>query len=170
MLTEANINTVIADIIKTEGGFVDDPADPGGATNFGITQDTANQYGLGDVRGLTAAQASAAYRNMFTDWKIDQIPDIYTFWLVADSCVNHGPGNGIRFLQTALHLPADGVIGPKTLTALVSNRDWQQVYASVLALRLRFYGYLVESHPTDSKFDSGWMNRVAAFVSPWPVW
>jgi lysozyme family protein len=170
VLTNEQVSDVINDILMQEGGFVDDPNDPGGATNFGITQATADEYGLGPVQNLMTNQAIKFYSIWFANLKIDQIPDFHTFALVADCCVNHGPGNGVFWLQHAIATPADGVIGPNTIAAMGKVPSWQAVYAAILAYRIQFYGHDITRNPSQAKFADGWMIRAASFLSPWPQW
>ncbi len=170
MLTEAQINAVIANILDEEGGYTDNPADAGGATNFGITQATANDYGLGDVRNLTRDQAAAAYVRILHDWRIDTIPDFNVFELTADSCVAHGPGNGIKWLQMALGCTPDGSIGPQTQSKMNLIPSWRVIYYSILALRTQFYGIIINKNHSQSVFAEGWLNRLATFISPAPTW
>jgi lysozyme family protein len=170
VLTESAIQAVIADILDREDGYTDNPADRGGATNFGITQDTANDYGLGDVRNLTRDQAAAAYVRMFHDWGIDAIPDVHVFGLTADSCVQHGPGNGIKWLQMALGTSADGVCGPRTKLLAQADQTTSRTYYSILATRMRFYGHIIAKNHSQAEFAEGWMNRLSEFVYPVPQW
>ncbi len=172
MITESQIAQVINAILDREGGFIDDAEDPGGRTNYGITQTTADEYAAGDVALLTHARAFSIYRRMFADWHIDQVPEFHTFALVADSCVNHGSGRAIKWLQESLGIVDDGVIGPQTLQALDANaglpRGSEALYASILALRIEFYGELIHAHAYNAKWAHGWLNRAASFLRPWP--
>lgn len=171
MLTDSQIAQVIGDILEREGGYVDRPDDPGGATNFGITQSTADEFGIGSVKNMTRDNAISVYKALFHEWGIYAIADYYVFALVADCCVNHGSGRGVRWLQRALGIVDDGVIGPQTEQALdavaAAPRGWQSIYASVLFLRIQFYGVLL-GEPRYSVFASGWLNRAASFLRPWP--
>ena len=172
MITEPQIAQVINDILDREGGFSDDPQDSGGRTNFGITQSTADDMGLGDVADLTKPQAFAAYRRMFADWRIDQMPEYYTFALVADSCVNHGSGRAIKWLQQSIAATPDGILGPQTQAALKSAMTGphaaQLLYTSILYFRIAFYGEIIGAHPYNARWAHGWLNRVASFLRPWP--
>ena len=172
VIPETQIQQVVANILAREGGYVDDPVDRGGATNFGITQQTADDMGLGDVANLTTLTATAAYRRMFADWKIDQMNEYYTFALVADSCVNHGSGRAIKWLQQALAITDDGVIGPQTLQALNAatgvRNGAAKLYASILYFRIAFYGAIIANDFSQAKFAHGWLNRAASFLRPWP--
>lgn len=164
----SNLSAVVASILQQEGGYSDDLLDPGGETNFGITQATADELGLGPVKNLTKATAASAYAKLFAHWNITAIVDEALFWLVADACVNHGPGWGIRWLQEALPgVTVDGDIGPHTEQAL-DIAKWPHVYAHIIAARCRFYGQIISHHPSQSKFAGGWAIRLASFIEPWP--
>lgn len=101
-------------VLSYEGGLVDNPADPGGLTNFGIS---SRSYPSVDIRNLTREEASNIYRRDY--WNSvhgDELPEalaIATF----DAAVNQGPGTAKRMLQVALRVGVDGIIGPKTIKA-----------------------------------------------------
>ena len=170
MLTEQQIQSVIADILDREGGYSNNAADRGGATNFGITQETANALGLGDVRSLSRTAASDAYAKLFAQWGITAIPDYPTFHLVADSCVQHGPGNAIKWLQSAIRADPDGNLGPVSIGKMGEVVRFDGVYYSILAARLRFYGQIIAKNASQAVFAAGWLNRLSAFVYPAPTW
>ena len=152
----ADPNIAIAAVLEHEGGFVDDPADPGGATNFGITQaDLPGQ----DVRTLTAAQAAAWYlANRWTP-AFDAIADQALATKVFDLGVLAGMGTAARILQDVLGIAADGILGPRTVAAVNG--------AAAMGLRERFQAAMAahftgvaEMHPAERKFLQGWINRV----------
>lgn len=179
MILETQIDRTIAAILAREGGYVNDPTDHGGATNFGITQAAADEYSLGPVQNMSETTAKAWYRARFAEWKIDQIPDYATFDLVADCCVNHGEGMGVKWLQQAIGVTADGAIGPATLNAMarfplplsshmgIVNMEWPAIFNKILAARIQFYGRIVAANHDQAKFISGWLNRATAYlISP----
>jgi lysozyme family protein len=160
-------NEIIDDIIKREGSYVNHSADKGGPTNHGITQATLSQW-LGtaasedDVKQLTEAEARLIYRQRYImEPGLDQIHDGKLRALLVDSAVNHGPRAAIQMLQKAIGVFHDGVIGDETLTALakVSNPT-----ARLCAERVRFYGRLITSKPSQAVFAAGWANRMAEFI------
>lgn len=145
-----------------EGGYVDHPADPGGATNLGITRRTLARYrgravSKADVRALTRQEAAAIYRKYYWDAvRGDELPagvDAALF----DHAVNSGPGAAIRMLQKALGLKADGRFGPATLAAL-DAANAHQLIQNLLARRSSFLTRL----RTFRIFGRGWMRRVKA--------
>lgn len=145
-------------VIGHEGGYVNNPKDPGGETNWGITKTTALAAGyIGEMRTLTRTQAKETYRVAF--WQRingDQFPPAVAFQLF-DACVNHGIGNGVRMLQRAAGVADDGKIGPVSLAA-INAKPVPDLLALFNAERLNFYTKL-------SAFDTfgrGWVNRVAS--------
>lgn len=150
-------------ILKHEGGYVNHPADPGGATNRGITIGTLSNW-LGrpatkqEVRDLTAETAAAIYHARY--WlpvRGDALGpglDLAVF----DYAVNSGPQRAVRDLQAVLGVAQDGVIGPVTLAA-VSARRRQDIVVELCARRLAFLQSLKMSWPV---FGKGWQRRVAA--------
>lgn len=180
---EQVIQDAIEDVIEREGGFVDRKADRGGRTNFGITQptlDAANERGfvkIKDVKDLTTAAARIIYRSLFVDeprFAVIRDPDLFD--LVIDRGVNMKPARVVKWLQKALGLEQDGVLGPKTQAALeladVEGRA-PQIYRFVLAESVMHLGRLISGDTRDEDHDgrtdaaenaSGWFNRSAEFI------
>lgn len=148
-----NLEQSLKHLLGNEGGFVDHPKDPGGATNFGITQRVARANGYqGDMRSLPLATALAIYKKDYWDpIKADQLPDALRFH-VFDAAVNSGPGQAVKWLQRAAGTTQDGLIGPQTIAA-ASN----VTVAKYSAIRLRFMTDLA-TWPT---FGKGWARRIA---------
>jgi lysozyme family protein len=152
----------LALLLEHEGGFVDHPDDPGGATNRGITQATLGRARGApateeDVRLLQADEAAAIYRRHYWDAvRADDLPpgiDLAVF----DCAVNAGPGRAVRLLQRVLGVPADGIVGPVTLAA--SRRaDPASVIRRYGRARLGFLRRLA-IWPV---FRRGWRRRVLA--------
>ena len=154
---------------RFEGGAVDDPDDPGGPTNHGITHKSLSQWrgttaSSDDVRTLDWNEARKIYhRRYWHDIGCNEMPSAVAV-VVFDAAVNQGPGNASRFLQQALvrsgyQLNIDGVIGPKTLAAL-SDAKPAQVVEWIAAYRGSHYSAL----PHVSKFGLGWFRRLAAMT------
>ena len=145
-------------LIGHEGGYVNNPADPGGETHWGITLRTAREAGYtGAMRDLTREQAKAIYRTAYWDRaKCGQYSGAIAFQ-VFDAAVNHGIGQSIRFLQRAVGVADDGIVGPVTLFAVYGMSD-TDILARFNAERLDFYTRL-STWPT---FGKGWARRVAS--------
>lgn len=104
--------TAITFVLGEEGGYGDDPADNGGATKYGISQ---RAYPDLDIKHLTVDQAKAIYlRDYWQPCQCDLLPPAIAC-AVFDTAVNMGTGAAIRFLQQALRVSVDGLIGPVTL-------------------------------------------------------
>lgn len=101
-------------VLSYEGGLVDNPSDPGGITNFGIS---SRSYPSLDIRALNKDEASEIYRRDYWDTVHgDELPGPMAV-AVFDSAVNQGAGTAKRMMQVALGVTVDGVIGPKTIKA-----------------------------------------------------
>ena len=140
-------------VLTHEGGYVNDPRDPGQETRWGISK---RSYPAVDIRNLTRAQAVDIYRRDF--WQRvrgDELPREFAFQAL-DAAVNHGIGNAVRWMQRAACVADDGVIGPVTLAA-VQRAQAADLVLRFNAERLRFYAKLT----TFSIFGRGWVNRVA---------
>lgn len=104
----------LALVLRHEGGLVDDPNDPGGLTNFGISQ---RAYPGVDIRALDQVAAGVIYRRDYWDAvKGDQLPEGLAI-CVFDAAVNMGTDKAIRLLQKACSVQVDGILGPNTLRA-----------------------------------------------------
>lgn len=144
-------------VIGHEGGYVDHPDDPGGATNWGITERVAREHGYtGSMRLLTREQAREIYRiGYWQRAQADQYDPAIGFQLF-DAAVNHGIGNAIRMLQRAVGVADDGQVGPVTVAA-VRAHDPADVIVRFNAERLDFYTRL----STWPSFGRGWARRIA---------
>lgn len=148
-------------ILAHEGGYVNHPRDPGGATNKGVTQATydgwrsrqklANQ----SVRNITAAEVSAIYRRDYWDKvKGDELPEGVGY-AVFDFAVNSGPSRAARFLQKIVGVAQDGMIGPATVAA-TNALPAATVIDRLCDDRMAF----LRSLDTFSTFGKGWARRV----------
>ncbi len=145
-------------LIGNEGGYVNNPVDPGGETNWGITRAVAVDNGYsGSMKLMPKETAKGIYKKMYWDkLQCDQLPFIVAFQLF-DAGVNHGNAQAVKFLQRSLSVVDDGVIGAKTIAA-VSKLDDLQIVMLFNAERIEFYAAL----KTFSTFGKGWVRRVAS--------
>lgn len=157
---EINFSKVIPYIFSEEGGYVDDPRDPGGATNMGITMATLSAWrkhaiSTSDVMDLSQAEATKIYQEQFWD-KIDgdELPSGIDY-AVFDFAVNSGPGRAAKALQGIVNLPEDGVIGAQTIAALSSHSPDAIINALCDARAAWLKGL-----STASTFGNGWLARV----------
>lgn len=143
-------------LISHEGGYVNHPSDPGGETNWGITLRTARAAGYtGSMKTLTREQARVIYRSEY--WgraRADSYDGAIGFQLF-DAAVNHGIENSVRFLQRAVNVADDGVVGPRTMAA-INAMTVTDVLSRFNAERLDFYTKL----STWPSFGKGWARRI----------
>jgi lysozyme family protein len=173
----ASLDAFFPTLLRFEGGYVDDPDDPGGATNKGITLRTFGpgaallgiQPTLENLKALTNDQARTIYKAFYWD-KIqgDQIGLQELANIVFDFYVNAG-ANATKLLQNVLNdlgatppLPVDGLIGPATLQA-IQRADQKELYRRYKQGRIDYYQDLVANRASLAKFLRGWLNRVNAF-------
>jgi hypothetical protein len=160
--SEADFATCVAFVLQQEGGFVDNPADPGGATKYGITLKTLEDWrrepiDVETVKALTREEAVEIYRTRYWNaMRCGELPRGVDL-MVLDCGVNAGPRRSILELQKAVGVAADGIIGPVTLGA-VRSTNARALVARLSVLRLQFYQTLA-TWPT---FGRGWTNRVDA--------
>lgn len=137
-----------------EGGYVNDPRDPGGETKFGISR---RSHPDEDIKGMTIERAkSIYYRDYWMPARCDVLPDGIRFD-AFDMAVNSGVTAAIRVLQRAAGTTPDGVIGPLTLGA-VNTMTAERLAARFNGARLAFLAEL----PTWPAFSRGWARRIAA--------
>jgi lysozyme family protein len=159
-----NFNASFARIIKSEGGYVNDPADRGGETNLGVTIGAWGAYlgraiQPGEMKALTVDTVKPFYKSMYWDKvKGDDLP-VGVDYAVFDFAVNAGVGRAAKFLQRAVGAVDDAVIGPGTL-ALVAKTTPGELLENFAKQKEAFYNSLAEKNPTQKKFLKGWMARV----------
>jgi lysozyme family protein len=154
----------LAFTLQQEGGFSDDPNDPGGATNYGITLGTLRSYtgnpglGVDDIRNIAMSTVQAIYQaDYWNRMRCDALPagvDLMTF----DHGVNTGTGRAAMMLQAAAGLTGanvDGAIGPQTLAA-IDQIDAATMIAD-LAARQRAYYQSLANFP---RYGAGWLARL----------
>ena len=162
---DRNFERALKLVLAHEGGYVDHPKDPGGATNKGITIATyrrfVNSKGTkDDLRRISNAEVAQVYRRQYWDAvKAGELPDGLDY-AVFDFGVNSGPSRAIKYLQTAVGASADGKIGPATL-AQVREQDADKVIETLCSARMNFLRRL-DTWPT---FGKGWTRRVGGVRS-----
>jgi lysozyme family protein len=184
-----SIEQIATEIVAREGGFVNDPDDPGGATNFGVTIHTMRRLGLdldrdgdvdvGDVRALSRGQAVAIFIDHY--YRRPGIAGLPTVLRVSvfDMYVNAG-ANAVKILQRLLRemgeaVDVDGVIGPQTQAA--AARAAQAAPGHIAdaygIARRNYYLALADARPSSRKFartrsggKGGWIRRAEEFIAP----
>jgi lysozyme family protein len=144
-------------ILAAEGGFVDDPADPGGATNLGVTRATLSGWlgraaTIADVEALTPQAVAPIYRARY--WNPCHAGDCPpgVDLMLFDEAVNQGVGRALASLQSALGVTSDGAFGPATRAALAAA-DPVSLIRAIAANRETHYRAL----PTFHRFGHGWL-------------
>jgi len=184
-----SVTDIAREIVAREGGYVNDPSDPGGATKYGVTLGTLRGLGLDlnrdgvvsarDVQLLTPDQATEIFVSQyFKAPKLDQLPAALQA-SVFDMQVNAG-AHAIRILQELLgrmgHAVAvDGVLGPQTIAAAQAAAAGDpQLFADAYGIARRNYYYdLADRRPASRKYATtragtkgGWILRAEEFISP----
>lgn len=159
-----NWESAFAHVIKSEGGYVNDPHDAGGETNLGVTKAAWAGYlgrpiADGEMKALTVDVVKPFYKKMYWD-KLhgDELPGGLDY-AAFDFGVNAGTGQAAKFIQRAVGVTADGAIGPGTMGA-VAKANPAQLLASFTQQKKDFYNGIVERKPDQAKFLKGWMARV----------
>jgi lysozyme family protein len=182
------VTEIATDIVDREGGYVNDPDDPGGPTNFGVTVHTMRRLGLdltkdgqidsSDVRVLTRAHAVSIFvEHYFRGPRIDRLP-VPLQPSVFDMYVNAG-ANAVKILQRLLcdmriEVTIDGIIGPKTVTAARQAMDAapDHLVDAYGIARRNYYYDLADRRPASRKYamrrdggKGGWIKRAEEFVA-----
>jgi lysozyme family protein len=166
------VDKLLADLIVTEGGYIDHVADKGGCTKWGITRET-----LADWRGMTVAQitcdeiarltideAKMIYRVRYVEAPgFTHIRDERLRALLVDFGVHSGPRRAIKALQLAVGVESDGVIGPNTLAG-IERVGVDLAYRQVLQQRGELIADLLQRDPSQRVFAAGWLRRLMAFI------
>ncbi|WP_294228056.1 holin-associated N-acetylmuramidase [uncultured Shimia sp.] len=184
-----DVRQVAKEIVAREGGFVNDPDDPGGATNFGVTLATARRLGLdkdrdgdvdvADLKKLAPEDAEAVYlRHYYEGPKVDRLPEVLQA-SVFDMYVNAG-SNAVKILQRLLgqmgqQVTVDGKIGPQTIAAskVAAGMASDHLADAYGVARRNYYFRLADLRPKSRKYarsragkKGGWIKRAEEFISP----
>lgn len=156
-----NFDRCLKHLLKHEGGYVDHPADPGGATNLGVTKKVWEEW-VGHtvtkdaIKALTPADVTPLYRKKY--WNVCRCDDLPAGvdYVVFDIAVNSGTSRAAKFLQNAVGASADGSVGDGTITCVkrttLSPLDLIRI---ICDRRELFY----KSLPTFPTFGKGWLRR-----------
>ncbi|MGR3271652.1 peptidoglycan-binding protein [Thalassococcus profundi] len=183
------VRRIAEEIVAREGGYVNDPDDPGGATNFGVTLGTMQRLGLditgdgrvteADVRRLSRAQAVQIFTtHYFLRPRIAELPPALHA-TVFDMYVNAG-ANAVKILQRLLmdmrqEVAVDGIIGPQTIaaTARAQAAAPDHLADAYGIARRNYYFALADRRPASRKYarrrdggKGGWIRRAEEFISP----
>lgn len=144
-------------VIGHEGGYVNNPADPGGETKYGISK---RAYPNVDIANLTEAQAQQIYKSDYWDKLFLDTADPALALIAFDAAVNNGVGAATKWLQAALGVTADGIFGPQSQAALkaCTGTKAQAALTEMHAQRINMMAGL----STWSTFGLGWSRRLAS--------
>lgn len=146
-----NFDKAFEIVIGHEGGYVNDPRDPGGETKYGISK---KAYPYADIKNLTIDQAKEIYKRDYWDrLEADKLPESVRL-MVFDCGVNCGLTASKKILQRSAGTKDDGIIGPKTMMAVQYTPDIEQQFAGFW---LQYYTDL----PGWPTYGKGWTRRVA---------
>ena len=153
----ANFDRAFVELLGHEGGYSNNPADPGGETIWGITVAVARENGyVSSMQAMDVSVAKSIYIKKYWLPEFDSLPYAVAFQ-VFDAAVNSGPWQAARWLQRSVHVADDGKIGPITLAAIAAAEPLGLVLL-FNAERLTFLTNL----STWSSFGKGWARRVAS--------
>jgi lysozyme family protein len=183
-----SVQSIAAEIVRREGGYVNDPDDPGGATNLGVTIGTLRRLGLdldgdgkvdeADLRRLSPEQAVDIYvRHYFVGPKLNLLPEPLQA-SVFDMQVNAG-SNAVRLLQELLAafgdpVTADGAVGPQTAQAshAAMERAPEHLVDAYGIARRNYYYRVADRRPASRKYarardggKGGWILRAEEFIA-----
>ena len=158
---KSNFDPSLELVLKEEGGYVNNPKDPGGMTNLGVTKRAWEAWMQrsvteAEMRGLTPEAVGAFYKAQYWD-KIcgDQLPKGLDY-AAFDLAVNSGASRAIRYMQQLAGVPQDGILGPKSLEA-IREADVRHMADAICELRIDFLRRLADF----STFGKGWSSRVS---------
>jgi len=161
MTPEERFRHAVGVVLRHEGGYVHDPADPGGETKYGISK---RSYPELDIANLTREQAIEIYRR---DWweryGYDRLQDDAVATKLLDMAVNMGPATAHRLLQEALvflgyDIAVDGIIGPQTIVA-ANRADPRRLLQVLRWLAAHHYYRIAAKRPQSRAFLIGWLRR-----------
>lgn len=154
----------------TKKGFVNDPNDNGGATMVGITIGTYRSYcrykgtktpTVQDLKNVPyKVWRDIVYTMYWNKWKADTIVDQSVANMVVD-WMWHSGASTIKKVQALLGVTADGIVGPKTITALNNAKD---INTKIYNARKAYFEAIVKRNPSQKKWLKGWMNRLNSLV------
>lgn len=161
VIKPSNFDAALVRVLVSEGGYVNNPKDPGGATNKGITQRVYNLYrnrlnlSGQSVQSISDAEVRQIYKEQYWDVaKCDALP-VGVSYCVFDGDVNSGVSQSTKWLQRALGLAVDGTIGPNTIAA-ANEADPDGLIDTICDRRLAF----LKALSGWKYFGKGWTSRV----------
>ena len=149
-------------VLAHEGGYVNDPTDPGGETKYGISK---RSYPRLDIKNLTIEDAKGIYyRDWWLRYRYNEMADLTVATKVLDLSVNMGAVNAHRILQRAANwaekdqLKVDGILGSKTF-APVNRAEPERLLQAIRFVAAEYYYSLAKRRTASRKHLFGWLNR-----------
>lgn len=165
--SSVNFDLSLKYVLANEGGFVNDPFDHGGATNFGITQDTLSRYlgrsaSVDEVKAVSPDVVAAIYRAGY--WNPvhgDEMVHQGIATALFDVGVNRGPSRSVKYAQMVVGCRGDAVNGHMTsaVVQMIKREDPRVFIEDFHELVLEGYKSIVGKSPTQRKFLKGWTRR-----------
>jgi lysozyme family protein len=171
----ASFDDAIPTILRHEGGFENDVNDPGGATNYGVSlrwlksknlleeleieEGDKDQTDVQAIKSMTRAQASGFFKAYWWDfYKYQNLLAQPLATKVFDMAINLGAPRAHRMLQTVIHVPLDGILGPKSFNE-ANALPTAATIVNLQTLQANFYRSLVATNPARAEFLQGWLSR-----------
>lgn len=157
----SHFHFAFAELMEHEGGYVDNPSDPGGETKYGISK---RSYPTLDIRNLTKTHAAEIYeRDYWRRFYLHQIHDARVATKILLMCVVRRPETAVKLVQSALcaaehPVEVDGFIGPKTIHAINAS-DPAMLLGALRSESANHFRRLVEKKPSLRVFLNGWLRR-----------
>ena len=155
-----NFERCLALVLKSEGGYVNNLADPGGMTNLGVTKNTYEAWvnrtvDETEMRSLTPDDVAPLYEHNYWNRVAGNELPVGVDYCVFDAAVNLGPSQAIKLIQRALNVVDDGILGEKTLAAS-HQRDAAELIEQFSEEHLQ----LMQTKKTWATFAKGFQNRI----------
>lgn len=150
-----NFERSIGPILLFEGGYVNDPDDPGGETRYGISK---RVFPKEDIKELTILRAiELYYENYYIRYNLSMIANAEKVLNILDYAINAGGSRAIRTAQQIVGADIDGVLGQQTAYLVNNDANFVPKYKHA---RKVYYEYLADKRPRMKKFLKGWLRRV----------
>ena len=149
--------------MEYEGGYINDPNDRGGETNFGISR---NSYPTEDIKNMTIERAKEIYkRDYWNPLRLDELASANIAEEIFEQAVNMGRRAAARHVQEALNylrydIKIDGSIGPETIEAINDFQDSRVLLKVLNGIQFCLYLNIVKVDPSQGKFARGWLRRI----------
>ena len=158
-IMQGNFTECLALVLKSEGGWVNNPNDPGGETNLGVTKRVWEEWvghSVETMKNLTEAEVAPLYELKYWRPCYGEVLPRGLDFVVFSMGVNAGPGRSVKLLQSAIGCVPDGIIGPKTRELILASNS-ATLIAKFSEARREYY----RSLKTFPIFGKGWLSRVA---------